>query len=153
MDTIEERFAKFFQKKGPDDYWNWNGSLNGDKEYGLFVYDHKRYLAHRLALQLSLGRELQKPMALHTCNNSICVNPNHLYEGTAKNNIDDCIRAGHLLTGENHKHAKLNWKIVRRIRATWKKRTPGRSAKDLAQKYGVFPNAIFNIIRNKSWKT
>ena len=31
---------------------------------------------------------------LHACNNRACVNPNHLYDGTPKDNFDDMVKAG-----------------------------------------------------------
>jgi hypothetical protein len=152
MDPIDQRFRKFFTKGKPNECWIWNGSKNGEKTYGLFIHNGKRYLAHRLALKLSLGRNLKKPMALHTCNNPICVNPNHLYEGTAKDNIDDCVRAGRW-NGFGSKHRqKLTWEIAKWIRANYQKRVPGRSITDIAKKFGVYTNAVQNIIHNKAWK-
>jgi hypothetical protein len=52
-------------------------------------------LAHRLAWVLANGREPGEGMlVLHRCNNPPCCNPEHLYEGTRQDNVNDMIAAG-----------------------------------------------------------
>ena len=65
--------------------WDWQGSK--DKEgYGLFSYKGKSQQAHRVALELSLGRPLAPGMfALHKCDRAPCCRPDHLYEGVGTN--------------------------------------------------------------------
>jgi hypothetical protein len=54
---------------------------------------HKMVTAHRVALRMKLGREIAPGMnANHTCHNRLCVNPDHLYEGTQRQKIDDMVR-------------------------------------------------------------
>jgi hypothetical protein len=51
---------------------------------------------NRVALEQKLGRPLLPGMqALHTCDNPPCRNPEHLYEGTQKQNIADVLARGH----------------------------------------------------------
>lgn len=51
---------------------------------------------HRVALEGRLGRPLRPgAQALHNCDNPRCVNPEHLYEGSAKDNMADRDRRGH----------------------------------------------------------
>ena len=51
--------------------------------------------AHRYALERKLGRELEPgEVARHTCDNPICVNPDHLLPGTQRDNVDDMMRRG-----------------------------------------------------------
>jgi hypothetical protein len=51
--------------------------------------------AHRYALELALGRPLDPgKYACHHCDNKVCCNPAHLYEGTAQDNSDDAVTRG-----------------------------------------------------------
>jgi hypothetical protein len=52
-----------------------------------------RFKAHRLVLERKLGRPI-KPLfcALHICDNRSCVNPNHIYEGTYRDNMRDRVQ-------------------------------------------------------------
>jgi hypothetical protein len=61
--------------------------------YHLTDQKHKMVTPHRVALRLKLGREIAPGMnANHTCHNRLCVNPDHLYEGTQRQKIDDMVR-------------------------------------------------------------
>ncbi len=67
--------------------WDWQLGLNGGG-YGILTAGGQFYLAHRLAWQLSHHREPELNI-LHTCDRPPCCNPNHLYEGTHKQNAKD----------------------------------------------------------------
>lgn len=84
---------RFWSKVVKTDYcWHWIASLRNGygafKIYGLVVD------AHRVSYQLSNGNIADGKMILHKCNNKICVNPNHLYEGNRVDNANDSITAG-----------------------------------------------------------
>jgi hypothetical protein len=53
----------------------------------------KRVVVYRAALEQKLGRPI-KPgyFACHHCDVSYCVNPDHIYEGTAKDNVGDMMK-------------------------------------------------------------
>lgn len=77
--------------------WPWVGALNADG-YGVIRDDRHDdgsqplVLAHRASLALALGRPIADGMfANHHCDNSRCVRPKHLYEGTATENVGDMI--------------------------------------------------------------
>lgn len=59
-------------------------------------YIKGRYVwLHRYTLEQKLGRPIQrKHEACHTCNNPSCIEPEHLYEGTHKQNMWDLIKTG-----------------------------------------------------------
>lgn len=51
--------------------------------------------AHRAVLAFKLGRPLSTDeCALHTCDNPPCVNPDHLFVGTNKDNVADSVSKG-----------------------------------------------------------
>ena len=76
----------------------WTGLLNNIGYgligcYHLVEEKHKMVTPHRVALRMKLGREIAPGMnANHTCHNRLCVNPDHLYEGTQRQKMDDMVR-------------------------------------------------------------
>lgn len=55
--------------------------------------------AYRLSYELFVGRIPSGLMICHKCNVPLCVNPDHLYAGTAKDNALDSIKAGMPISG------------------------------------------------------
>lgn len=55
--------------------------------------------AHRKAIEVFKGRRMTPRMvALHLCNNSLCVNPEHLLGGSQKKNVRQCVADGRHFT-------------------------------------------------------
>ena len=73
--------------------WLWLGALHVFG-YGKFGLHEKIYHAHRIAWQLLRGRISSGLQVLHKCDNPSCVNPDHLFLGTQKDNIHDMWQKG-----------------------------------------------------------
>ncbi len=108
--------------------------------------------AHKVALEQKLGRPVVKPMqANHTCDRPLCVEPEHLYEGTQAQNVKDRDARGRgwWLRGEDHPSAKLTEEQVREIKIALKDGDPQIA---LAILYGVSDVLISAIATGKIWR-
>ena len=85
---IEKRFWGFVEKA--DGCWLWRGERT-TTGYGQFRYGHAgRMKAHRFSFLIANGF-VPEVFVLHKCDNPLCVNPDHLYEGVAKDNSQDMV--------------------------------------------------------------
>lgn len=92
--SIEERFWKKVQKDDLDKCWNWTASRT-QNGYGRFcIGKNKYFLAHRISYMLSYRVDPGELSVCHACDVPSCVNPNHLFLGTHKENIHDSIKKG-----------------------------------------------------------
>jgi hypothetical protein len=79
----------------------------------------------------------------HLCNNPICCEPNHLVFGTYAENTNDSLKFG------KSQSFKINHDIAKDIRDEHDNN--GVSIKDLSLLHGITPEAVGNVINNKSW--
>lgn len=93
------------------DCLEWQGAVRSDGYPWLPRYDYEGYeyvtrYGHRQMMAFILGRALEgrAECALHTCDNRKCINPEHLYLGTYKDNRADCVRKGREWKGGNGGH-------------------------------------------------
>jgi hypothetical protein len=91
-DKDKIRFEKYFAKNS-NNCWIWTGAKNYNG-YGRFKYKKKMYGAHRFAYILYKEDIPEELCVCHTCDNPSCVNPDHLWLGTRKENNKDMIRKG-----------------------------------------------------------
>jgi hypothetical protein len=152
--TVGERFWSKV-KKTDEGCWEWTRAIN-QTGYGMFSWGHANWRpAHRVAFFLANGRWPSAGMFVcHKCDNRRCCNPDHLFEGTARDNMQDCVLKGRInkphpkAVGQGNHQAKLTWKIVDEIR-TMKPRYGLKIS--LARKYGLSRSSIERIFLNQSW--
>jgi len=89
---IRERlFAKTVQLE--NDCVQWVGSTNPNG-YGQIGYEGKICTTHRLSWILANGEIPNGLWVLHKCDFRACINPDHLFLGTARDNTDDMVSKG-----------------------------------------------------------
>jgi hypothetical protein len=95
---LAERFARHTHPEPNSGCWLWSGArLVSD--YGILRIDGRQRFATHVSLELyGHPRPFPKAFALHSCDNPICVNPDHLRWGTAQDNVDDAKKRGRLNT-------------------------------------------------------
>jgi hypothetical protein len=89
---IEKRFWNYVKKS--DYCWIWTGGKS-PCGYGRVSFERKARLAHRISFYLSSGR-MPGPILRHSCDNPPCVRPEHLSEGTQKDNVQDALARGRI---------------------------------------------------------
>ena len=76
-----------------DGCWRWTGNFFTDG-YGRVHCNGRRQAAHRVAYQLTVGSIEPGLFVCHHCDNKWCVRPDHLFVGTAKDNMQDWTKKG-----------------------------------------------------------
>lgn len=137
-----------------DGCWGWVGSLDRDG-YGTVKIHGRHYRAPRLSFFAANGY-WPVPLVRHTCDNHICCNPQHLIEGTHKQNSRDARIRGllerpptHDKWDEGRGRAKLSEAQVDEIRELYG--TGQFTQKQLAERFGVWQNTIGRIVRRETW--
>jgi len=92
---------------------------------------------------------------LHRCDNPACVNVEHLFLGTQRDNIQDASRKGRVnktikLRGEEHPNAKITSALVVSIRRRF---ALGERQFEIAKDLEMSNDWINRIVRNRTWKT
>ncbi len=142
MTSVDERFWSYVDKT--NDCWLWTGAM--DYGYGRFYLEKKHMRTHRLSLEWSLGRPIGSGLVVrHKCRNRNCVNPEHLEEGTQKENGQDKVRDGTSPRGTKNHKCKLTDQQVLAIRAD------SRTHKIIAAEYGISRTTVSYIKTGKNW--
>lgn len=162
--AVDVRFWSKVNKNGPivrvdlGPCWVWIAAHH-DKGYGTFWLPSERRLvkAHRQSWEWARGPVPEGLVLCHRCDNPPCVNPDHLFPGTTKENSDDAASKGRLATpplhvGEDQHLARLTADAVRVIRAEYVRGDRRRGAPALGRRYGVTKAAILAVVNMKTWK-
>lgn len=121
--------------RGPEECWLWMGNVRSkESPYGRFFISRQSVQAHRFSLLLSKGPPPRNSdQACHSCDNPRCVNPSHLWWGTALENVQDCVAKGRK---QFPNRRKIDRSLVREMRAN------GATLKEIAEHIGVNPSSI-----------
>lgn len=146
FEPIESRFWSKVNKNTETGCWLWTGAIDAKRGYGKFATWPTTRNAHSVSYELAHGSIPDGKQVNHTCDVRSCVNPDHLYAGTAKENTNDMRNRGRAKFGELHHSAKLTKEDVKEIRSSAK--TP----KQLAERFRVTADHITGILRGEKWK-
>lgn len=150
MNVDDKTYQRFMSKvsKDPCGCWIWKASKNKDG-YGQFSVKNKVLSAHRFSYEIHKGPVSKGLSVCHSCDNPSCVNPDHLWIGTHKDNMKDCWQKNRGKTifgiGQKNVKAKLTEENAQEIKNSDLKYL------ELAEKFNVTRETISKIKRNKRW--
>lgn len=158
--------------KSEDGCWLWLAcKIRGG--YGLILYEGRNQVAHRVAWMLTNGPIPDRMILCHRCDVPACVNPAHLFLGSAQDNSDDMVAKGRSAkgrsaaknpargerwhaahpphanhpAGERAPHAKLSDAQAAAVKS---RRMAGERGSDLAREYGVTQATICDIVKGRT---
>lgn len=120
----------------------WAGRKN-PKGYGVISSKRGNILAHRAAYTLFHGSVPKGLWILHRCNNSSCVNVDHLYAGTAKDNAIDRAMAGRTIQRYFDNEDIIAMREARKC---------GVAVKEIASIFGVESQVVYTITLGQNYK-
>lgn len=141
--TLKERLLKGYEEDQTTGCWNWIKYRDRDG-YGNIAVKSKPMQAHRASYQVFVGPLEPSLFICHTCDNPSCINPDHLYQGTHKQNQKDKQNRQRIV-GEKHPYAKLKDTDILKIRNS------DLSQEKLGKIYNVTQAHVGRIKRNLNW--
>lgn len=130
--------------------WIWQSQAK--EPYGkiqLTRHPNRKVAAHRFSAWIHGMPVTDDCLVCHRCDNPRCVNPEHLFLGTAADNARDKTQKGRNYTpsGELNHFSKLCEADVKQIRANTE-----LTIAQLALQYGVSTTTIYKIIKGTTWR-
>jgi len=139
---FEGAFWSHVQIGDPNMCWNWTAGTSGTSGpngYGCF----RNLRAHKIALFLSKGEDAEGDIfVLHSCDNPLCCNPNHLRLGTHQDNMDD-------KTSRRRQSRKVTDDKVIEIRRRY---DSGDTGAEIADKFDLDYSSVMGIIHGETAK-
>lgn len=142
--------------------WRWIGSIGTDG-YGKAKRLGKTIRAHRLVYSVFCGEIPAGHFVCHSCDNPLCVNPEHLWVGThTENELDKTIKGRRspspsvshpesLLRGERHHKSKLTADLVEKIYLLGIENIPAEMIKKQLS-LNIDKTSIQRIVSGTSWR-
>lgn len=149
--TLAKRFWAKVNLAGPNDCWEWTAGRSAGR-YGAIKVGgkHGRDLkAHRVQA-VWRGDDVAGRVVMHTCDNTVCVNPAHLVTSTQLDNVQDMIAKGreNKPVGEAHGNSYLSDSAVAEILVSLH---GGNTVKGIAESLGLPYLLVYRIAKRTAY--
>lgn len=155
--SLRERFDRLFMPEPNTGCWLWTGRINQD---GYGIFGDSGTGAHRASFQLFKGEIPKGLLVCHHCDVRSCVNPDHLFLGTHRDNMDDMMRKRIISkkkvkvrinnrSSEDCNLTKLTAEMVTEIRNLHSK---GVTSRKIGEIFSVTHSNVRYIVNRKTWK-
>ena len=145
--------SRFFAKtrRSENGCLEWTASQKGRGRGQFSLYHHRPINIVRTASRVAFWLEhgVWPQLACHTCDNPLCVDHTHLFEGTNADNSADMVKKGRQVRGEKQHMTKLTEAMVSDMRRL---RIEGWSKQMLADRFQVDHKSVYNICHYVTWK-
>lgn len=143
---LDKKFWPKIDSSGPGGCWLWTGGRTGPG-YGALSIDGAYVYAHRASYEIHHGPIKEGMCVCHHCDVPACVNPEHLFLGTHRDNMRDKAAKGRVnaARGEDSGMAKLTKEDVLSIRAD------RRLQRTIAADYGISQPLVSMVKGRKLW--
>ena len=147
IDDVQRFWSNIQIPKKLNDCWIWNGHKL-DSGYGQFYTSQRMWRAHRFSYMSYNGIINSDVFICHSCDNKICVNPNHLWEGNHAKNMQDMVIKNRSVSGDYHFHCKISDSkaidIIHKIKSNYYTNTS-----QIIRDYNISFNTLYRILNNK----
>ncbi len=157
MRSLQERFDEKWTGEPNSGCWLWTASLDGKGygEIGVGARGEGKISAHRASYELHIAPipkhdSYHGICVLHKCDTPICVNPDHLFLGTQKENVWDMLDKGRVkpACGSKNSNSKLIESDVMEIK---KLLASGVLQKTIASRFHINGSQVSRIKNGKTW--
>jgi hypothetical protein len=145
--TRAERFWSKVDVGGKSECWMWKACIK--KGYGWF--DGRNAQVTAWELTHSPVEKYSGVYVCHTCDNPLCVNPDHLFLGTLLDNARDRHSKGRdaYMKGSANPSAKITESDAIAIRELHS--SGAHSVRDIAERYNLSLNSVRRILNRTRW--
>lgn len=146
---LRRRFEEKIDRKSEDGCWLWTSAL-GHNGYGLlWVGNGRSAYVHRLAYEWYRGPIPTGMHVCHSCDVRNCINPDHLFLGTAVANMNDAALKGRMgQKGHSNPASRLSPEDIEEIK---RMRADGMSYHAIAIPFGVSRATITNVLIGRTY--
>jgi len=154
--TLEDLLKCSEEKENGCLEWKYNKLKRG---YGKVRYEGVEVLVHRLSYKFTNPNEdITNLDICHSCDNPPCINPNHLFSATHRENMEDMKNKGrenkpgpnNPRFGDSHPNKKLTYDEVHQIRKIYSEVKITQRA--LAERFNISFQQISRILNNRRWR-
>lgn len=145
--NAKERFWRNVEKT--ESCWNWIGGKRNNG-YGVIFANGRDGSAHQFSYEIHRG-PIGSMHVLHKCDNKVCVNPDHLFLGTNRDNVDDKVKKNRAPRGSMHGMAIGRDRIVASVRLMRLMYEDGASAEQIANMTGRAYKTVLRVLKHQRW--